>query len=550
MKTRIPFKPKIILMLSLAGIGMNAISAFFFIRLDHLVHVDLYNYGLHFNNEWAVQYWTYSKLTLGCLAVAMSATGISIVSILIHTRTRSISSRLISYLLLALGIAMAGFSAFFFNRLNCIVNGDLYNYGLQFSYEWSMQYWTYASIIFGLLGLAITTTVISIALIFLSARPLVGIDTMKLICATLISAGAIALALSINYTSSILAFIGLGLVFWGAILLYIQPEEYTKKVLLDAAVLPALTTVNQIMQELDYEGKAIYLPPKYLVHPEGNKVYIPKQKDGKLPTPEQILKHEGQLFIKNPQGIVLTPPGAELTKLIEKTLGTSLTKVDLEHLQQNLPKLFIEDLEIAENLEMEIKRGNASRKTNESVFPIKARHHTIHVKITNSVYKDVCREAMKLQRIYGSVGCPICNAIACALAKATAKPVIIEKTDLSADGKTIEANFRLLEGIESKVQTEAPLAEVSRILPARLLPNLASLFLTVFGSIILAWIGWLTWYDMTTWGKDVAIIFFGSRTGEATSLGMDMKVIHYLLIGLTSLLTGLLTFLRRRRSKM
>ena len=550
MKTSIPFKPKIILVLSLAGIGMNAISAFFFIRLDHLVHVDLYNYGLHFNNEWAVQYWTYSKLMMISLAVAMSATGISIVSILIHKRTRSASSRFASYLLLALGIATTGFSAFFFNRLNFIVNGDLYRYGLQFSYEWSTQYWTYASVIFGLLGLAITTTLISIALIFLSARPLGEIDTTKLICATLISAGAIALALSINYTSSILAFIGLGLVFWGAILLYIQPEEYTKKVLLDAAVLPSLATLNQIMQELDYKGKAIYLPPKYLIHPEANKVYMPKQKDGKLPAPEQILKHEGQLFIKNPQGIVLTPPGAELTKLFEKTLGTSLTKVDLKHLQQNLPKLFIEDLEIAENLEMETKQDKVTRKTNESVFLTKAKHRIIHVRITNSVYKDICREAMKLQRIYSSIGCPICNAIACALAKATAKPVVIEKIDISADGETIEANFLLLEAIKSDEQINVLLTEGVKSHASRLLPNLGSFFLMSVGTIILAWISWLTWYDMTTWGKDIAIIFFGSRTGEAPSLGIGMKVIYYFLIGSTSLLTGLLTFIRRRRSKM
>ncbi len=77
--------------------------------------------------------------------------------------------------------------------------------------------------------------------------------------------------------------------------------------------------------------------------------------------------------------------------------------------------------------------------------------------------------------------------------------------------------------------------------------NPPSLFLTVFGSIILVWVGWLVWYNMTTLGKDIALIFFGSRTGEAISLGIGMKVIHYFLIGLVLLLSGLLTLLRRRR---
>jgi len=238
--------------------------------------------------------------------------------------------------------------------------------------------------------------------------------------------GSAALFISIVYVSSILAFIGLGLVFWGALLLYIQPEEYTKKVLLDAAVLPSLGTLNQIIHELDYKGKAIYLPPKYLKDPEASKVYIPKQKEGKLPTPEHILKQESPLFLKNPQGILLTPPGSQLTKLFEKTLDTSFAKTDLQYVTQNMPKLFIEDLEIAENLEIETK------------------HDLIHVKITNSILNDICNENRKLSQVYGTIGCPLCSAIACALTKATGKPITIEMIQTSEDDKIIEATYRIL----------------------------------------------------------------------------------------------------------
>ena len=79
---------------------------------------------------------------------------------------------------------------------------------------------------------------------------------------------------------------------------------------------------------------------------------------------------------------------------------------------------------------------------------------------------------------------------------------------------------------------------------SHLLLNTAGLFLAASGSIILAWVGWLTWYDMTSWGKDITLIFFGSRTGETISLGIDMRVIYYLLTGLALLLSGLLTLLR------
>jgi hypothetical protein len=72
--------------------------------------------------------------------------------------------------------------------------------------------------------------------------------------------------------------------------------------------------------------------------------------------------------------------------------------------------------------------------------------------------------------------------------------------------------------------------------------------LSLFASaaLILAWVGWLTWYDMSIWGKDIGTIFFGSRTGEGISLGIGMAVIHYFLIGLSLLAAGAVLFLRKR----
>lgn len=371
----------------------------------------------------------------------------------------------------------------------------------------------------------------------------------------LLASGSIAIAVSIIFESSILAFIGLSLTFWGPLLLYISPGKLVKQILLDSTITPSLANLNQILTELKYQGKSIYLPPEYFKDFETTKIFISKSKNTMLPTPEEIQQQEDKIFLKNTKAVLINPPGLSLSKLFEKTLGTNFTKVDLEYLQQNLRKLFIEDLEIAEDLEMQTKYGEVSIKTSESV-PIIKEYKTIHVKITNPVYTGVGKETGNLSRMYGAVGCPLCSAIACALTKATGKPITIERIQLSEDGKIIEATYRNLEIIETQEPTEPLLAEIepeellakaieSHLRP-RLLPNLASLSLTVFGSIILAWISQLTWYDLTTWGKDIALVFFGSRTGEAISLGIGMKVIHYFVIGLALLLSGLLTFLRRR----
>ena len=87
-----------------------------------------------------------------------------------------------------------------------------------------------------------------------------------------------------------LAFIGLGLTFWGALTLYITTEKYVKEILLNSTLLPTLANMDKILTELGYQGKAVYLPPKYLGASEDTKIYILKQKDADLPTPEQIQK--------------------------------------------------------------------------------------------------------------------------------------------------------------------------------------------------------------------------------------------------------------------
>jgi len=347
----------------------------------------------------------------------------------------------------------------------------------------------------------------------------------------LLLSGAIALITSVLYSSSILAFIGLGLTFWGALILYIRPAKYVKASLLDYTVISSLETVDQIITDLNYKGKAIYLPPRYIKDLKGGKVFIPSKENLSIPPAEEIA--EEKVFLKNPKGICLNPPGVALANLYENKLRKSFIEVDLNYLQNNLPKLFIEDLEIAEDLEIKIE-GNI-----------------VKTKITGSIIKDLCNETRELPNICGSIGCPLCSSIAIALTRSTGKPLIIEKTEASEDGETIEATFRLLETPESEEQTPALLQEAVEVyLSRRPFSSVAGLFLTAFGSIILAWVGWLTWYDMTMWGKDIALIFFVSRTGEAISLGIGMKVIYYFLIGLSLLLTGLLTFLLRRRSKV
>ncbi len=427
MRINVPFKPKLILALLIASIFMDALSLFVFTRIDKIVHGDLYNYGLKFDYEWAGKYWANSNLLISSLIISIILITVAAVSILTQAKTQNETPRIIISLFLIAGTALTSFSLYLFRLLDHIVHHDLYQYGLQFSYEWAINYWTYAGLILGLISFASVITIISIALVFLGARKTLMIPMQKLISPTLIAIAAIALALSVVYSSSILAFIGLGLMFWGAILAYIQTEEYVKGKLLEATVAAPLMALNQLLNELHCEGKPIYLPPKYLKDQDESRAYIPKQKDSPFPTPEQIQEQENRLFIKSFSDLYITPLGAELTRLFEKTLETSFIRIDLQHFQEVIPKLFVEDLEIAKNVEI----------TEEG--------KKILVKIENSNYQNLTKETEKLSKLYKSLGCPLSSAIACALAKVTGKLITVEKQQINEENKTIEIEYRIIE---------------------------------------------------------------------------------------------------------
>lgn len=63
------------------------------------------------------------------------------------------------------------------------------------------------------------------------------------------------------------------------------------------------------------------------------------------------------------------------------------------------------------------------------------------------------------------------------------------------------------------------------------------------GLFLLAFFAWIVYYDITVWDKNISLILLGSRAGEAISLGINMRLIYYLIIGLTLISMGIILFL-------
>jgi len=437
MERRFPLRSLLVPALLLSAIMLTGLSALFFNRLDLIVREDLYSYGLQDSYDWAVAYWSYSRLLTACLSLAISVTGISIPVLLLKARTgESNAAKIVCGILIIVGMVSISFSAFFFYHIDYVVHHDLYDYGLQFSPNWVEHYWLYSRPLLGLMGIVILINGVSVlALLFdrrLSQKTYMAslnvrskLTPVKLIPPIMISVGGIALAFAMNYDSSILSFIGLGLVFWGAVLFYIRPQRYVRQVLLDKAMSSSLEALGEITNELGYRSKGIYLPPEYFTDFDSTKVYIRKEKDAKLPTSEEMQKEQYRVFLQSPEAMLVTPPGLELARLFEKTLKTNFAKVDIQYLEQNLPRLLIE-LEIAQSVEMHLTDA------------------TVRIILHESVIKETCNETRKLRNVCGSLGCPLCSAIACALTKATGKPVIFSEDLTNEKDQTIEIEYRFL----------------------------------------------------------------------------------------------------------
>ena len=248
----------------------------------------------------------------------------------------------------------------------------------------------------------------------------------------LLAIGALTLVGSVVNTSTVLAFIGLGLTFWGALFLFARPVKFVRGSLLDFTAISSYTTIDRITEDLNYKGKPIYIPPypkeaylpEYLKGLKEMIVFIPAEDVVAMPTIEEMAKK--QFFLKNPKGICIVPPGYGLVSLFERELKTEFTQINLDELYDALPTIVVNNLELAKE------------------FEINPEKDLIHIKIIDSVYKDLYSREQGFKSIH-SVGCPLTSAIACALAKTTGKLVAIVKDLISPDSKTIEVWYQTLE---------------------------------------------------------------------------------------------------------
>ncbi len=246
-------------------------------------------------------------------------------------------------------------------------------------------------------------------------------------------AGILSLVFSLYARHQILALIGLGLTFWGALFVFLRPLKLVDSSLLHNAAVSEYLTTDRILNEFRYAGKGYYIPPypsdvylpDYLKGLKTSVVFISAKNEGEMPSVEEIAT--GKFIANGQKGVLVSPPGLGILTQIEENMQVDFTKIKLYELCEVLPTFILQDLTLAKGMGMELDRDQ------------------VNLKLFDSVYKDLYSAQNNLKSV-NILGCPIASAVACAIAKASGRTVTIEKHQVSPDGSAIEVWYRIIQG--------------------------------------------------------------------------------------------------------
>ena len=244
--------------------------------------------------------------------------------------------------------------------------------------------------------------------------------------------GILSLLFSILYESQVPAFVGLGLTFWGALFFLLRPVKYVAGDLLYSLAHSSYSTIDRIIKDFGYKGASYHIPPypKDVFLPEHLKglkeavVFISALKESVMPSIEEIA--DSKFRLGDSKGILMTSPGAGLLSQLEKEVNIDFAKMKLAELCEVLPRVISENLSLAKAMELTLDENQ------------------VQLRLFGSLYKNLYSRESGLKSI-SILGCPLVSAVACALAKTSGKPVMIQNQKISPDGSMIGIWYRIVQ---------------------------------------------------------------------------------------------------------
>jgi len=211
----------------------------------------------------------------------------------------------------------------------------------------------------------------------------------------------------------------------GVMLVLVGLEKYVKLSVAEEALASAMLPINSLIEHLELKGKAAYIP-----HSSEVFVFIPKKENNKA-----VLKKVKELAISE-KGLVTLSPATFLAELYERELGGNVKKFDLDYLFKWLPKMLVDDLKIAEKIE------------------ITRDEDRVRFELYEPLFSHLCEEE-RISAACKTVGCPICGSLANLLAKNTERIVFYHGCVYDSNKKRLTTSFTLGPSIKSSRPLES-----------------------------------------------------------------------------------------------
>jgi hypothetical protein len=414
MDSSFTFRSKVSLAVLSISIACSVLSFLALNSLNvNLVHSQLYSYGLTFSSQWATPYWQTLNFAFTAIAATAFFAVLALSTFVVAQKKGSSRLQRLSATFSLLTLIASVCSLAFFGFLGELVNGELYSFGLQFSSGWFNTYQLYFAGYIVLQAAVLVLSVASFSMAYLgNKQPIKKISLQKIVFPTLLVAGCLLIGYALFYDVTVALFGGFVLVFWGSIMLFVSGTHLVRQDVLDAT---SLTYWSHLDKIVNYQGTQ-------------SMVYTTQDRHDAIQTypnhPIQQIQNVELTFGK-PEHVNLAPEN-ELFDLFERTLGKSFSGLSFTKFQIVLPKLLVENLELAHNVTVEAN-GDMVRVIVENPYDLqvylRAKHHN---------------------RLMDIVGFPLSGAIAYALASSAGKPVIINRHLISLDKKSVEFEYTLL----------------------------------------------------------------------------------------------------------
>lgn len=221
---------------------------------------------------------------------------------------------------------------------------------------------------------------------------------------------------------SIVAFLGLGLVLVGTMTMFAAPQTLIASEIVGDVLSPSAENMAVIVSSFRSSTRGVHMP-KVILGRE-SEVFLVISKDGAPEISEaENDGNEGELNW-SPTRKVLQPTGIGLMKAYEKVLKRDFLGLDASQLARLLSKAIVPELQLGSGFSMkELSSGKLEATWTKPTV----------------IHTCIGADSTRFPEL-----CCLCSSIACALAKATGKPVWVEGSKMGEASLTVIATYRVL----------------------------------------------------------------------------------------------------------